>query len=73
LPSRDVAVGHLATAFSKFCGWSSGRSHAWLFHGIPFSARGVGHIFATTVSEVGFVRGPPFMRAFIAKCASGDF
>jgi hypothetical protein len=35
-------------------------------------ARGVGHIFACTVSDVGSVRPPP-IRRFMARCASGDF
>lgn len=36
-------------------------------------ARGVGHILACTVRLIGWVRGPPGIRAFIAMCASGDF
>ena len=35
-------------------------------------ARGVGHIFDMTVSDVTAVRLPPIL-VFIARCASGDF
>ena len=43
--------------------------------GPPFSpseARAVGHIRAATCNEVIAVLAPPFMRAFIARCASKD-
>lgn len=42
--------------------------------GFPFPSRavGVGHCFAMTVNDVIAVRPPP-IRAFVARCASGDF
>jgi hypothetical protein len=39
----------------------------------PSAAIGVGHSFATTVRDVGWLRGPPAIRSLLAMCASGDF
>ena len=71
--SFTTGVGRSARAFSKFCGWSSGRAHTLLFRGSPFWLRGVGSgipfVSASTKSSRSFDRsgfryrfpyGPPW-------------
>ncbi len=60
----------------KAVAWPGRSRPPWRCPGngpFPSRACGVGHAFTATVRDVIPLRGPPGIRAFIARCASGDF
>lgn len=76
--SRDCGVAHSFASFSSptcrfpFAVVPRFRISLSVSALPPFGTFGVAHITETTCRLVGTVRGPPFILAFIARCASGD-